>query len=144
MDNLTKDQRHLNMSHIRSKNTSIEVKVRKYLFSKGFRYRINVKTLPGTPDIVLKKYNTVIFINGCFWHRHGCKLTTMPKTNQEFWTKKFEANVSNDEGNYKKLRNEGWNVEILWECELKDDFEMVMNQLIEDIIEIKIESDHIS
>lgn len=141
MDNLTKDQRHLNMSHIRSKNTSIELKVRKYLFSKGFRYRINVKTLPGTPDIVLKKYNTVIFINGCFWHRHGCKLSTMPKTNQEFWIKKFEANVSNDEENYKRLRNEGWNVEILWECELKDDFEMVMNQLIEDIIEVKIESE---
>ena len=141
MDNLTKDQRHLNMSHIRSKNTSIEVKVRKYLFSKGFRYRINVKTLPGTPDIVLKKYNTVIFINGCFWHRHGCRLSTMPKTNQEFWMKKFEANVSNDEENYKKLRNEGWNVEILWECELKDDFEMVMNQLIENIVEIKIESE---
>ncbi len=139
MDNLTKEQRHLNMSHIRSKNTSIEVKVRKYLFSKGFRYRINVKTLPGKPDIVLKKYNTVIFINGCFWHRHGCKLSTMPKTNQEFWLKKFETNVSNDEENYKKLRNEGWNVEILWECELKDDFEMVMNQLIEDIVEIKIE-----
>lgn len=141
MDNLTKDQRHLNMSHIRSKNTSIEVKVRKYLFSKGFRYRINVKTLPGTPDIVLKKYNTVIFINGCFWHRHGCKLSTTPKTNQEFWLKKFETNVSNDEENYKRLRNEGWNVEILWECELKDDFEMVMNQLIEDIVEIKIESE---
>lgn len=137
MDNLTKDQRHLNMSHIKSKNTTIEVKVRKYLFSKGFRYRINVKTLQGKPDIVLKKYNTVIFINGCFWHRHGCKLSTMPKTNQEYWIKKFEANVANDEENYKKLRNEGWNVEILWECELKDDFEMVMNQLIENIIEIK-------
>lgn len=141
MDNLTKEQRHLNMSHIRSKNTSIEVKVRKYLFSKGFRYRINVKTLPGKPDIVLKKYNTVIFINGCFWHRHGCRLSTMPKTNQEYWIKKFETNVSNDEENYKKLRNEGWNVEILWECELKDDFEMVMNQLIEDIVEINIESE---
>lgn len=141
MDNLTKEQRHLNMSHIRSKNTSIEIKVRKYLFSKGFRYRINVKTLPGKPDIVLKKYNTVIFINGCFWHRHGCRLSTMPKTNQEYWIKKFETNVSNDEENYKKLRNEGWNVEILWECELKDDFEMVMNQLIEDIVEIKIESE---
>ncbi len=141
MDNLTKDQRHLNMSHIRSKNTSIEVKVRKYLFSKGFRYRINVNKLPGKPDIVLKKYNTVIFINGCFWHRHGCKLSTMPKTNQEYWIKKFETNVSNDEENYKRLRNEGWNVEILWECELKDDFEMVMNQLIDDIIEINIENE---
>lgn len=129
------------MSHIRSKNTSIEVKVRKYLFSKGFRYRINVNKLPGKPDIVLKKYNTVIFINGCFWHRHGCKLSTMPKTNQEYWIKKFETNVSNDEENYKRLRNEGWNVEILWECELKDDFEMVMNQLIDDIIEINIENE---
>ncbi|MCF0115816.1 MAG: DNA mismatch endonuclease Vsr, partial [Erysipelotrichaceae bacterium] len=85
-DKFTKDQRSRNMSHIRGKDTSIEVKVRKYLFSKGFRYRKNVKTLPGTPDIVLPKYRTVIFVNGCFWHRHeGCKLATTPSTNESFW-----------------------------------------------------------
>ena len=119
MDNLTHDQRSKNMSHIKSKNTSLEILVRKRLFSDGFRYRINVSKLPGKPDIVLPKYHTVIFVNGCFWHRHNCKKATIPKTNTDFWTTKFERNVKNDELNYSLLRNLGWHVIVVWECELK-------------------------
>lgn len=130
MDTVSKEQRSLNMSHIKSKNTKIEIKVRKYLFSKGFRYRINVKDLPGKPDIVLKKYKTVIFVNGCFWHRHkNCKLATMPKTNREFWINKFNYNIENDQKNYSKLNDLGWHVIILWECELKENFEEIMEQV---------------
>lgn len=126
MDTMTKEQRHRNMSHIKSKNTSLEILVRKRLFHDGFRYRINVSTLPGKPDIVLPKYHTVIFINGCFWHRHNCKLATMPKTHTDFWKRKFEQNVKNDLANHKKLRNLGWHVIILWECEIKEDFEQLI------------------
>lgn len=126
MDTMTKEQRHRNMSHIKSKNTSLEILVRKRLFHDRFRYRINVSTLPGKPDIVLPKYHTVIFINGCFWHRHNCKLATMPKTHTDFWKRKFEQNVKNDLANHKKLRNLGWHVIILWECEIKEDFEQLI------------------
>ena len=126
MDTMTKEQRHRNMSHIKSKNTSLEILVRKRLFHDGFRYRINVSNLPGKPDIVLPKYHTVIFVNGCFWHRHNCKLATMPKTHTDFWQRKFEQNVKNDLANHKKLRNMGWHVIILWECEIKEDFEQLI------------------
>jgi len=126
MDTMTKEQRHQNMSHIKSKNTSLEMLVRKRLFHDSFRYRINVSNLPGKPDIVLPKYHTVIFVNGCFWHRHNCKLATMPKTHTDFWQRKFEQNVKNDLANHKKLRNMGWHVIILWECEIKEDFEQLI------------------
>lgn len=126
MDTMTKEQRHRNMSHIKSRNTSLEILVRKRLFRDGFRYRINVSNLPGKPDIVLPKYHTVIFVNGCFWHRHNCKLATMPKTHVDFWKRKFEQNMKNDLDNHKKLRNLGWHVIILWECEIKEDFEQLM------------------
>lgn len=129
MDTMTKEQRHRNMSHIKSKNTSLEILVRKRLFRDGFRYRINVSNLPGKPDIVLPKYHTVIFVNGCFWHRHNCKLDTMPKTHTDFWKRKFEQNVKNDLANHKKLRNLGWHVIILWECEIKEDFEQLIKMI---------------
>ena len=135
MDTVSKEQRSLNMSHIKSKNTKIEIKVRKYLFSKGFRYRVNVKDLPGKPDIVLKKYKTVIFVNGCFWHRHkNCKLATTPKTNTEYWVNKFNHNIENDQKNYEKLNVLGWHVIIIWECELKDNFEEIMEQVISTLV----------
>ena len=135
MDTVSKEQRSLNMSHIKSKNTKIEIKVRKYLFSKGFRYRVNEKDLPGKPDIVLKKYKTVIFVNGCFWHRHkNCKLATTPKTNTEYWVNKFNHNIENDQKNYEKLNVLGWHVIILWECELKDNFEEIMEQVISTLV----------
>ena len=126
MDKLTKEQRSINMSHIRGKNTSLEIAVRKRLFADGFRYRINVPDLPGKPDIVLPKYRTVIFVNGCFWHRHNCKRATIPKTNTDYWIKKLENNVKNDEKNYALLRNLGWHVIVVWECEIKSDFDKLI------------------
>ena len=109
------------MSRIRSTNTSIEVLVRKYLFSKGFRYRKNVASLPGKPDIVLPKYKTVVFIHGCFWHRHtGCKYATTPSTNSTYWQEKFHRNVGNDRKHIQELKAQGWKVIIVWECELRN------------------------
>ena len=133
-DSLTKEKRSWNMSRIRGKDTKIEVKVRKYLFSKGFRYRKNVATLPGKPDIVLPKYNTVIFIHGCYWHRHpGCKYSYTPKTNIEFWEKKFSENMANDEKNRLKLDASGWTVITLWECDIKRNFEATMDTLLDQL-----------
>ena len=118
-DNHSKEIRSMNMSHIRSKNTKPEEMVRKYLFAQGFRYRKNVKTLPGCPDIVLSKYKTVIFVNGCFWHKHDCPRFVWPSSNQEYWIPKISANVERDKRNQSALRDAGWNVIILWECQLK-------------------------
>lgn len=120
MDNRTPEARSRNMSRIPSKNTKPEETVRKYLFSQGFRYRKNVSKLPGKPDIVLPKYKTVVFVNGCFWHAHkGCKWFVPPKSNEEFWRKKFAYNLERDERNYAKLSELGWEVIIVWECELR-------------------------
>ena len=133
-DGLSPERRSWNMSRIKGKNTSIEVKVRKYLFSQGFRYRINVTKLPGKPDIVLPKYNAVVFVNGCFWHRHtGCKEAYMPKSRVEFWQKKFERNVQNDTVQREKLMEAGWRVFTVWECEVKKNFEVTMDELIEQL-----------
>ena len=118
-DNHTKEVRSRNMSHIRSKNTKPEEKVRKYLFSKGFRYRKNVRTLPGCPDIVLPKYKTVIFVNGCFWHKHDCPRFVWPSSNEDYWIPKIQRNVERDEMNTRHLMSLGWNVLVVWECELK-------------------------
>lgn len=121
------------MSRIRSKNTKPEEIVRKYLFSQGFRYRKNDVRLPGKPDIVLPKYKTVLFVNGCFWHKHdGCKYFVWPKSNPEFWKSKIEGNVDRDILNHQLLRDAGWNVIVVWECELKKDIrEQTLERLIE-------------
>ena len=130
MDRLTKDNRSKNMSHIHGTETSLEIIVRKKLFKEGFRYRKNVKELPGKPDIVLKKYKTVIFINGCFWHRHkNCKYATIPKTNTDFWKKKLERNAENDKKHIKELRKMGYHVIIIWGCRIKKDFNKEMNRV---------------
>lgn len=100
----------MNMSHIRSKNSKPEELVRKYLFSKGFRYRKNVKTLPGCPDIVLPRYKTVIFVNGCFWHKHDCPRFVWPSTNEEYWRPKIMGNVERDKRNFAELQQLGWTV----------------------------------
>ena len=118
-DNHSRAVRSMNMSHIRSTNSKPEEIVRKYLFSKGFRYRKNVRTLPGCPDIVLPKYHTVIFVNGCFWHKHDCGRFVWPASNEEYWKKKILRNVERDEVNTKALKELGWNVLVVWECELK-------------------------
>ena len=118
-DNLTKEVRSMNMSHIRSKNSKPEEIVRKFLFANGFRYRKNVKSLPGCPDIVLPKYHTVIFVNGCFWHKHNCSRFVWPTSNQEYWRQKILHNVERDKRNSDLLQQTGWKVLVVWECELK-------------------------
>lgn len=119
-DNHTKEVRSMNMSHIRSKNSKPEEIVRKYLFSQGFRYRKNVKKLPGTPDIVLPKYRTIIFVNGCFWHKHSCPRFVWPSSNQEYWVPKILGNVERDKKNIALLTDAGWRVIVVWECELRN------------------------
>lgn len=120
MDVHSKEVRSYNMSHVKGVNTKPEEKVRKYLFSKGFRYRINVSSIPGTPDIVLPKYKIVIFVNGCFWHMHNdCSHFSWPRTNEEFWKSKLSENKRRDERNYMALSELGWHIVIIWECELK-------------------------
>ena len=109
------------MSKISGKETKPEIMVRKYLFSKGFRYRKNDKRYPGKPDIVLPKYKTVIFINGCFWHGHkNCSKSKLPDTNYEFWKTKIEANIKRDQENYDALEKQGWRVVIIWQCEINN------------------------
>ncbi len=129
----SKEARSYNMSQIKSKNTKPEEKVRLYLFSKGFRYRKNDKRLPGKPDIVLPKYKTVIFVNGCFWHHHeNCKDAATPKDNAEFWKDKFDKNIERDTKNYAQLESLGFKVIVIWECEIKTKakFQCRMNDLI--------------
>ena len=133
-DSLSPEKRSWNMSRIHSKDTSVEVKVRKYLFSKGFRYRKNVSSLPGKPDIVLPKYRAVVFIHGCFWHRHqNCKRAATPKTHLDYWLPKFQRNIENDAQNYEELKQIGWKPIIVWECEINKDFENTMRKLVETI-----------
>jgi DNA mismatch endonuclease (patch repair protein) len=109
------------MSRIRSKNTKPEMVVRSMLHRMGFRFRLHDRKLPGNPDIVLPKYKTVIFVHGCFWHRHsGCNYTYTPKSRVEFWEVKFQKNVNNDQENIRLLKELGWQVKVIWECETKD------------------------
>ena len=120
MDNISKKQRSINMSRISSKDTQPELKLRKYLHSLGYRYRLNEKYLPGKPDIVFKTKKKVIFVHGCFWHRHqNCKFCTTPKTNISFWKEKFKKNVTRDEIVYNELSLLGWSYFISWECMIK-------------------------
>ena len=133
-DNHSKEIRSMNMSHIRSKDNKPEEIVRKFLFSQGFRYRKNVRSLPGCPDIVLPKYRTVIFVNGCFWHKHDCPRFVWPSSNQEYWKPKILGNVARDKRNAELLREAGWKVIIVWECELKKKCrEETLIQLVSDI-----------
>jgi len=114
--------RSYNMSRIKGKNTKPEILVRKFLFSKGFRYRLHVKNLPGKPDIVLPKYKTVVFVNGCFWHAHeGCKDYVIPKTRTEWWLNKLNINKQKDGENFSKLAVLGWQIIVIFECELRPD-----------------------
>lgn len=120
MDKLTKEQRHRCMAAIKGRNTKPELVVRKFLFSRGFRYRLNHPRLPGHPDLVLRKYRTVIFVNGCFWHGHeGCKYFRLPETNIVFWRKKIERNRERDKEEQCRLAAMGWHRITIWECQLK-------------------------
>ena len=137
MDVHSKEVRSYNMSQIKSENTKPEIKIRKFLFSHGFRYRKNDKRYPGHPDIVLPKYHTVIFVNGCFWHMHDdCRDFSLPKTNTYFWKEKLENNKRRDSLVYEELKNMGWKVIVIWQCEIKNKlFESRMNQLMKQIKE---------
>ena len=120
MDVLTQSQRHNNMAAIKGKNTKPEMVVRRFLWAKGFRYRVNDARLPGHPDIVLRKYRTCIFVNGCFWHGHeGCKYYSVPKSNTDFWVRKIARNKERDKEEQQKLVSMGWHSITVWECELK-------------------------
>lgn len=118
MDVYDSEKRSFVMSKVKSDNTKPEVIVRHYLFARGLRYRKNVRKLPGKPDLVLPKYKTVVFINGCFWHGHQCKKNSTPETNKEYWQNKISNNVKRDVQNRLLLEDAGWNVLTVWECEL--------------------------
>lgn len=135
MDSLTPQERSKVMSLVCSKNSRIELKVRSYLHKQGFRYCLHVKSLPGKPDIVLPKYQTVVFIQGCFWHRHQdplCKLTRTPKSNVDFWENKFMNNVIRDKKIKTMLESQSWKVLYVWECQLQKSDE-VLEKLAKDI-----------
>ena len=135
MDIWDKNKRSEVMSKIRSKNTKPEMALRKALFARGFRYRVNDTKLPGKPDIVLPKYKTVIFLHGCFWHQHeGCKYAYTPKTNTKFWVDKITSNKERDKTNLQKLTVMGWNVITIWECEIRHEYKHDITPLIDRIV----------
>lgn len=136
-DTISKEQRHNNMSKIRSKDTKIEIQVRHWLYHHGIRYRKNCKDIPGKPDIAIKKYKIAIFVNGCFWHGHeGCKYYRVPKTRVDYWKPKIESNKLRDEKAYRVLNENGWHVFVLWGCKIQSEFEETMDILAKDICEI--------
>ncbi|WP_412179948.1 very short patch repair endonuclease [Variovorax paradoxus] len=120
MDSLTPEARSRLMARIGGKGTKPELAVRSLLHRMGLRFRLHDRMLPGSPDIVLRRHRTVVFVHGCFWHRHGCRMTTTPKTRKEFWQQKFDANVARDERSERKLEELGWRVLVVWECETRD------------------------
>lgn len=129
-----KKTRSFNMSMIKGKGTKPEIIVRKFLFNNGFRYRLNYSKLPGKPDIVLPKFKTAIFINGCFWHGHeGCKYFVVPKTRTKWWLDKIKKTKERDQNNNKILSETNWNIIVIWECELKDNVENRLESLITEI-----------
>jgi len=136
MDSLSPAHRSWNMSRIKSRNTSPELNVRSLLHGMGYRFRLHRKDLPGKPDIVLPKYRTVIFVHGCYWHRHpGCKFATTPKSNVIFWENKFRDNITRDQKNTECLKKEGWIVKVVWECQTKS-----AKTLIDHIHSLKIQT----
>lgn len=135
-DTISVERRSWNMSRIRGRDTGPELRLRSLLHRAGFRFRLHAKDLPGKPDIVLPKYHTVIFVHGCFWHRHeGCWNATTPSTRAEFWQAKFDGNVDRDTRNRAALEAAGWTVMTVWECELKADADRIVQQLFTEIRE---------
>ena len=133
-DIFTKEKRSEIMSKIRTKDTSIEVQVRKWLFANGYRFRKNDRRYPGSPDIVLPKYKTIIFVHGCYWHAHeACRGGKLPMTRTEFWSAKFERNKERDKRKIDALESLGWKVIVLWECELKQDISSKMESVVSEL-----------
>ncbi len=134
MDTVDKETRSKIMSKVGQKATAPEMKLRKALFARGFRYRVNVKKLSGSPDLVFKKYKAAIFVHGCFWHRHeGCKYATIPKSRVEFWSAKFKANIERDKQNIQKLIESGWRVLVIWECVIKKKDEKSFRKVVDEV-----------
>lgn len=135
---MTPEQRHRCMASIKGKNTQPELKVRRFLYAHGFRYRLHVKKLPGKPDIVMRRLHTVIMVNGCFWHGHeGCKSFVLPKTNSDFWTAKIARNKERDQRDRDELTRLGWNVITLWECQTNS--ESTLQGLIRTLSQIELD-----
>ena len=128
-DTVLPEKRSRMMSSIRGRDTQPELYVRKALWSRGFRYRLHARQLPGAPDAVLRKYRTAIFVHGCFWHQHGCSKTHRPSSNRQYWDRKLDGNVARDALNQTKLRESGWNVFTVWECTLAQDTEYLLHCL---------------
>ena len=136
-DDHTPEQRSYNMSQIKRKDTKPEILVRKYLFSKGLRYRVDDKRYPGHPDLVFPKYKTAVYVNGCFWHHHDCSGFVWPKSNLDYWKPKIERNEKRDRENYQKMTELGWKVIVVWECELKKETrDNTLDSLYQTIISI--------
>lgn len=136
MDKISKEKRSWTMAQVKSKDTKPEMKVRKWLHHNGFRYRLHDKRYPGKPDIVLPKYKCIVNINGCYWHGHDCKNFRFPKSNTEYWKNKINGNINRDKKNNSLLKELGFKVITVWECELKkDNFEARMEELIKEITE---------
>lgn len=135
MDTVDPKTRSKIMASVRGKDTTPELQIRKSLHQRGFRYRLHPKNLPGHPDLVLPKYRAVIFVHGCFWHRHGCHLSTTPKTRQEFWKEKFAANVERDRRVVEELRSAGWRVLTIWECSLKGKEKLGLEAVVAKIVD---------
>jgi len=143
MDTITKEERSEIMARVKSKNSRPEILVRSFLHRSGFRFRLHVKDLPGKPDIVLPKYKAVVFVNGCFWHGHpdpSCKLARMPKSNVEFWRRKITGNHARDQEKQTLLRQLGWRVFVVWECQLVHP-EKILSELKQDIVSVKDAAD---
>ncbi|WP_271079586.1 very short patch repair endonuclease [Aurantiacibacter sp. MUD61] len=125
--------RSKNMSAVRRRDTKPELLIRRRLFAEGFRYRLDVRSLPGRPDIVLTKYNAAIFVHGCFWHRHDCELFRMPASRADFWQHKLTKNVERDQRNVAELKSRAWRVGVIWECALRGKGRLEFENLISDL-----------
>ena len=135
-DIISQEHRSWNMSRITGKNTKPELRLRSILHRAGYRFRLHVSSLPGRPDVVLPKYRTVIFVNGCFWHRHqGCSKCYTPSSRTEFWTAKFEATIARDIKKSAELRKRGWNVLTVWECEIQESPSSVLDRITTSVAE---------
>ncbi|WP_045859701.1 very short patch repair endonuclease [Teredinibacter purpureus] len=132
-DIVSPEMRSRMMSGIKGKNTRPEMVVRKGLFRRGFRYRLHLKQLPGKPDLVLPRYHAVIFVHGCFWHRHNCRLFKWPKSNTEFWRDKITGNIQRDERHSRQLADAGWRILIVWECAIKGKKEQEVEKVLDNI-----------